>query len=322
MRLLFLGSGEFGLPTLESLARKHELLAVVSQPDKPAGRKRVLTPTPIAQWALDHNVKLFRHENINTPQAISEIAALQPDAAIVIAFGQKLSPPLIDALGRLAVNLHSSLLPRFRGAAPINAAILAGDHETGACVISLAQKMDAGLIYARASTPIKSEETAGELHDRLAQLGPALIDQVLADFLNGTLKGETQDETQATRAPKLSKDDSWIDVNAAADAIRCRVHGLTPWPGVRVWWRKKGATSSADFELLLRRVKVESTERAAQAKPGTFLDSERIAVGHGGVLRLLEVQVPGSRVMTMREFLNGRKIEAGDELIGRAETTA
>ena len=222
MRLLFLGSGEFGLPTLQSLSEKHTLAAVISQPDKPAGRKRVLTPTPIAQWALDHNTKLLRYDNINTPEAIAEVAALQADAAIIIAFGQKLSPPLIDALGKLAVNLHSSLLPRFRGAAPINAAILAGDSETGACVISLAQKMDAGLIYASAKTPIDPLETAGELHDRLSQFGPALIDKVLADFTAGTLHGQTQDETKATRAPKLSKDDSWIDVATTAEEIRRR----------------------------------------------------------------------------------------------------
>ncbi|HVZ95061.1 MAG TPA: methionyl-tRNA formyltransferase, partial [Phycisphaerales bacterium] len=194
MKLLFLGSGEFGLPTLKALAAHHEVLAVVSQPDRPAGRHRRLTPTPIAAWAAEHrsNTPLFKPEDINTPDVISRLHALEADAWVVIAFGQKLSRTLVD--DRFVINLHASLLPRWRGAAPINHAMLAGDAETGNSVITIAERMDAGFVLGQSKKPITVELTAGELHDLLASDGPALIEQVLAAHANHSLRPVTQDE--------------------------------------------------------------------------------------------------------------------------------
>src|SRR5262249_11900418 len=205
VKLIFLGSGEFGLPTLKALAAHHHLLAVVSQPDRPAGRHRRLTPTPIAAWATEQlaDAPLFKPEDINTRETISSLHALGADAWVVIAFGQKLSRPLVE--NRFVINLHASLLPRWRGAAPINHAILAGDAETGNSVITIADRMDAGFVLGQSKRPITPELGAGELHDLLASDGPALIEQVLGAYGNHSLRPITQDESLVTRARKLSR---------------------------------------------------------------------------------------------------------------------
>ena len=312
MRLIFLGAGEFGLPTLQRLHANHSLLAVVTQPDRPAGRKQQLTPTAIAQWATQQNLPVFKTDNANDPAFVAQMAAFNPEAAVVIAFGQKLSPQLIAALGPLVVNLHASLLPKYRGAAPINWAMIQGERETGLSVISLAQRMDGGLIYAQVKTPISPTETAGELHDRLSLLGPDAIENVLSDHASGKLQGQPQVDGQATRAPKLSKADSRIDFNQPPDVVRCRIHGLTPWPGVQATWvRQDGGKEQVIF---LRRVTSEGSSDTAAA-PGTVLDAGRIAV-RGGSIGLLEVQVPGGRVMSFADFSRGHAMKAGDMLRG------
>lgn len=320
MRLIVLGSGEFGLPTFEHLRERHEVLAVVSQPDRPAGRGRQLQPTPVAHWAAQHQLPLLKPPDVNAPDVIDRLADLHADAAVVIAFGQKLSPPLLSALGPLSVNLHASLLPRFRGAAPINWAILTGEKETGLSVISLAQKMDAGLIYARTRTPIDPLETAGELHDRLAALGPQLVDDVLERHARGALHGLPQDESLATRAPKLSKADSRVDFSADCQTVRCRIHGLTPWPGVTVTCTPAKPPSTA-FPLKLLRVRSlpDSGPFGPPSPPGTvFLLPNRkhdLAVSCGvGCVELLDVQPSGGRPMPLADFLRGHSLSPGDKL--------
>jgi methionyl-tRNA formyltransferase len=181
MRIVFLGSGAFGLPTLQHLAARHTVVGVVTQPDKPAGRGSKLTPTPIGAWAAEHlpGTPLIKPEKINTPEVRDLVRSWECDAWVVIAFGQKLGPTLLA--DRFAINLHASLLPRWRGAAPINHAILAGDTVTGNSVITLADRMDAGLVLGQSRRPIEPAQTTGELHDLLATDGPALVEQVLAE---------------------------------------------------------------------------------------------------------------------------------------------
>ena len=309
MRLIYLGSGEFGLPTLQRLHVDHEVVAVISQPDKPAGRKRKLTPTPIAAWAESNGLNVLKCPDVNTDEFITRAAQLNADASVVIAFGQKLSPSFIDALGRLVINLHASLLPRHRGAAPINSAIISGDEETGLSVIALAQRMDAGLVYGMVSTPIDPNEIAGELHDRLSLMGPDVIEKVLGEFQSGALNGEEQDETLATRAPKLSKKDSTVDFNTSAVQVRNRIHGLTPWPGVSVNWNRRDA---GDQVLKICRVAAEPGSLTDVA-PGTVLHDCRVAVADGAI-KLIEVQVPGGRVMKVEDFIHGHPIRPGDFL--------
>ena len=253
MKLIFLGSGSLGVATLERLHSRHEVVAVVSQPDRPAGRKRRLTPTPIAQWASQAGLPVVKAQNANEPSVVEHLAALEPHAAVVIAFGQKLSPMLIEAMGKLCVNLHTSLLPKYRGAAPIQWAMIEDQSHTGLSVIGLAQRMDGGPVYAQATTPIDPMETAGELHDRLALMGPDIIENVLTRFEAGSLSHQIQDESAATRAPKLSKADGTVDFHQTARQVRCRIHGLTPCdrqlapprpirPGVTVNWHCQDQT--------------------------------------------------------------------------------
>ena len=311
MRIVYFGSGEFGLPTLEALhaSSAYSVVAVVSQPDKPAGRKRVLTATPIAAWAASQGLAVLKSADVNTPECVAEIAGFAPDASVVIAFGQKLSPDLIGAMGRLAVNVHSSLLPRFRGAAPINWAMIENEAVTGVSVIGLAQRMDAGEVYAVDQTPIDPRETAGELHDRLAQMGPGCVLKVLADLQAGTLSPLVQDEAAATRAPKFKKSDGTVGFDQPAALVRARVHGLTPWPGCRVVWESR-ATGRSET-LLLRRVADHGG--APQTSEGVLGPDLRVAC-RGGWIELLELQAPGGKILPLAEFLRGKALEPGDAL--------
>ncbi len=301
MKIVFFGSGAFGLPTLRHLFERHEVLCVVSQPDKPAGRGGTLTPTPIAQFAAEHpGVPLLRPTSINEPGTLRAVRDFPADAWVVIAYGQKLSKPLLD--GRFAVNLHASLLPRWRGAAPINAAILAGDEITGNSVITLAEKMDAGLVLGQSQRPILPDQTAGMLHDLLAADGPALVEQVLAAHVAGTLHAQEQGASLVTIAPKLSKADGWVDFSEPGPRCARRINGLSPWPGVAVKFRGEA--------LKLVRATTADAAVPKNAPPGAIVDADAgvVACAGGTAIRLLDVQPPGKPVMAWRAFANGRRL--------------
>jgi len=310
MRIIFLGSGDFGVPTLKRIHDRYEVVAVVTQPDRPAGRMRQPTATPIAQCANALGLSVRKCADVNDEAFIRQFRVLQADIALVIAFGQKLAPSLLDALGRYAVNLHGSLLPKYRGAAPINWAIIKGEAKTGLSVISVAKRMDGGLIHAQSYTRIDPLETARQLHDRLATMGPDLVERVLEQFQAGSLTSLVQDETLVTRAPKLSKADGAVDFQASAVEVRCRVHGLTPWPGVSVTWVRASGTR---LKLAIRRV-ADEMDVVHQDAPGTILRGHRVAVGIGAI-RLLEVQIPGKRTMSVEAFVQGHPICPGDRLV-------
>lgn len=302
LRVLFLGSGAFGLPTLEAIAARHDLVGVVTQPDRPAGRGKKLTPSPVGQWAaqsLAHGA-VFKPDNINEPEVVAALHALRADAWVVIAYGQKLGAPLLD--GVFAINLHASLLPRWRGAAPINHAIWAGDARTGNSVITLADRMDAGFVLAQSERAVDPLLTAGETHDLLASDGPNVILGVLDDFAHDRVRMETQDESLVTHARKLSKADGVIDPAWPAERIRRTVHGLTPWPGV-------AAILDGVPMKLLRVQDLPSHSESAGAAPGSLLDPKDgiVACADGTALRLLEVQPLGKRVMAWNDFASGRK---------------
>ncbi len=317
MRIAFWGSGAFGLPTLEALHERHEVALVVTQPDRPAGRKQRLTPTPIGQWAQDHGVPVRKLEDVNTPEFTAEVAGFGLDASVVIAFGQKLSPELIAAMGELAVNLHGSLLPGYRGAAPVQRAVMDGCATTGVSVIGLAQRMDAGEVYATASLDIRPTDTSGDVHDRLAELGPDVVLEVMAALEAGTLSPQAQDEGQATRAPKLRKSDGTVDF-AAADltptACRAWINGLNPWPGCRVRWVKSEAEDEAQPLILRRVIDEPASSDGTQTAPGEILEDLRVVVG-GGTIRLLQLQAPGTKVMDAGVFASGHGLRAGDRLL-------
>ena len=313
MKLNFFGSGAFGLPTFQALAAAHEIVGVVSQPDRPAGRKRVMTPTPVAAWAQAQGMPVRKLEAVNTPEFVAEVAGWQADASVVIAFGQKLSPELVEAMGRLSINLHASLLPSWRGAAPINRSMMAGDAVTGVSVIGIAERMDAGDVYAMSELAIDPDETAGELHDRLAELGPDAIGRVLDDLAQDRLNPQVQDHERATLAKKLSKAQGTVAFDQPAEAVRAQVHGLTPWPGCTVRWRD---ADGQERPLMLRRVASASTP--TQAEPGTVLDGLLVATS-SGVIRLVELQAPGTKLMPAEAFAQGHGLQAGHMLQSNAE---
>jgi methionyl-tRNA formyltransferase len=310
MRITFFGSGAFGLPTLRALAPQHEVVAIVSQPDRPAGRGGELSPTPIAEYAQTNmpGVLLLRPPDVNKPEVVAQLKDKGADAAVIIAFGQKLSPAVLP--GENAINLHASLLPRWRGAAPINAAILAGDAVTGNSIITIADRMDAGLVLGQSPTPINPNLTAGELHDLLADQGPALVLDVLGQMQRGSLDPKQQDEALVTKARKLSKQDGLVDFSHSADEARRRIHGLTPWPGVTVQFRDQP----------LKLLRVDPRPNPHDEAPGTILDPALglIACGEDSSLILLEVQPAGGKKMTWDEFARGRRPTPGESLIGGA----
>lgn len=311
MKLVYFGSGEFGVPTLAALHQRHELLTIVTQPDRPAGRSRQPTPTPVGQWAAEHaaNIPLLKPERVNEESCVARLRELPAQAFVVIAFGQKLGTAVLA--GRFAINLHASLLPRWRGAAPIHHAVLAGDARTGNSVITLAQEMDAGVVLGESVRPIDPLVTTGELHDLLASDGPALVENVLAGHLAGTLNPRLQEATLVTRATKLSKADGWIDWSRGADECRRRVHGLTPWPGVSV--------KLLDESVKLLRCRVAEAP-IFDAAPGTLADvpAGLVACGGGTALQLLEVQPASGRAMGWTDFARGRSLRRGVELEGSA----
>jgi methionyl-tRNA formyltransferase len=333
MRLVFFGSGAFGLPTLAALAREHELLGVVSQPDRPAGRGGKVTPTPIAAFAQEHlrHVPLLRPEKCNQPEIVEAIRAWPADAWVVIAFGQKLSKLLLA--DRFAINLHASLLPRWRGAAPINAAILGGDTRTGNSVITLADRMDAGLILGTSERDIDPDVTAGKLHDLLSSDGPALVERVLAQHRTSTLTPTTQDESLVTIAGKLSKDDDNIDFHQPADFLRRQVHALTPWPGISVVTLGPGESvgeapiARQPMKLLRVRTLPNQPITPDPARPispaGTLIDLTRglVACGHDSLLQLVEIQPSGKRAMSWGDYARGagRSLVPGSRLMAARE---
>lgn len=303
MDVVYFGSGAFGLPTLQRLGATHRVHAVVTQPDRPAGRGKKLTPNPIAAWAGEHlpDAALIQPDRVNEPDMLERVRSFPAEAWVVIAFGQKLGEALLH--DRFAINLHASLLPRWRGAAPIHHAILAGDAETGNSVITLAERMDAGEVLGTQRTGIGRTETTGELHDRLSAMGPDVVLDVLARHAAGTLQPETQDESGVTLAGKLGRDDARPDISEPGEALRCRVNGLSPWPGCAV------QIDGVRVKLL----RADSQEGSGE--PGHVLDPVAGLIGTGeGLLRVLDVQPAGKSPMSWEQFARGRSIQAGSRI--------
>lgn len=314
MKIVFLGSGAFGLPTLAALEQQHTVVGVVTQPDRPAGRGSKLMPTPIGAWAAEHlaGVSLLKPENINRAEVRDAVRGWEADAWVVIAFGQKLGTALLA--DRFAINLHASLLPRWRGAAPINHAILAGDAHTGNSVITLAERMDAGLVLGQSRRPIGPGQTAGELHDLLAADGPELVVRVLHEHAEGRLSPEVQDESGVTAAGKLAKADGRIDWCEDADVIRRRINAFSPWPGV---------TAVYDGQPL-RLLRAEpGTPVPESSVPGAVVDpgAGLVACGGGTSVIIGEVQPAGKKPMAFEAWANGRQLKAG-AVLGGSEATA
>jgi len=305
MRIIFAGSGEFAVPTLQALLEAgQEIVAVYTQPERWAGRGRTLTPTPIARFAQGRAAPLIQTPNVNDE-------TLPPaDLMVVIAFGQKMAPAAANHPRLGSVNLHASLLPKFRGAAPINWAILRGESETGNSIIRLAARMDAGAILAQSRVSIGDVETAGELHDRLAVEGARLMLQTADDLQAGRAVENPQDERLATPAPKLSREFSRIDWSVGAVEIARRIRGLYPWPGCRV--RLLDAVGVEIARLTLVRARAAEGE-GPRWRPGEITIAGQIACGDEAV-EILEIQPDGKRPMSLSDYRRGNAWMPGMKL--------
>ena len=318
MRIVFLGSGAFGGPTLRARAEargEFEVRLVATAPDRPAGRGLQPTPNPIAAEATSLGLAIHRTADVNATESLAAIEAAKPEAIVVIAFGQKIGPEIRDRF--FAINLHASLLPAWRGAAPIQRSLMAGDSKTGLSIISIAARMDAGDVFDRLETPIDPRETAGELHDRLADLGPDLVMRSLRRHRAGLDAPESQDERFVTHAAKISRADAVVDFQQAAPMLRGWIHGLSPKPGCTITLPLPGGAKQL---RLLRVEAVSEAEASAIAgldaalhRPGTFVEPGLLRCREG-FLHPLEVQPAGGRVMAWEDFLRGHVIAAGLEI--------
>ena len=313
MKIVYLGSGQFGLGCLGALAgSNHSLRLVVTQPANPAGRGRRPTPTPVAQWAGANSIPFVETDNANAPQVIERIAGYGPDVIVVIAFGQKIGPDLTKLAPKGAINVHASLLPKYRGAAPINWAIINGETQTGISIITLAEKMDAGQILAQLQVDIEPDETAGQLHDKLAGSAAPLIVNTLDRIAAGTAVYIDQDDSKATLAPKLKKSDGCLDFAESAQTIARKIRGFWPWPGASATYISRQTGKSE--RVIVGMAQEMQTQNTAGLAPGTLDENLEVICGANS-LKITKIKPAGSSLMNFKAFVNGRQTKPGDMFV-------
>lgn len=303
MRIVFMGTPDFAVPSLERLiADGYDIAAVYTQPDKPKNRGMKLVAPPVKQCAMGHGIPVEQPDRVRTQEVLDRLAAYQPELIVVAAYGKILPKVLIDLPPLGCINVHSSLLPKYRGAAPIHWAILNGEEETGVTIMDIAEALDAGDILAQSVTPIDPEETVESLHDRLAVMGAELLSQTVAAIGRGETVRIPQEDSKSTYAPMLSRELSPLDWSRSAKQLHNQVRGLTPWP-------------ACSMELQGKQFKVfsaEETGEATAAAPGTCVGTDQkgilMACGDGKILRITEVQAPGKKRMSAADYLRGHPI--------------
>jgi len=310
VKIIYIGSGEFGIECLNALAQSsHSLAFIVTQPQHPAGRGRKPRPTPVAHWAKTNSIAFIESDNINTPQVIDKIAYFQADLIVVIAFGQKIGTKIINLPPKGAINVHASLLPKYRGAAPINWAIINGETETGISIITLAEKMDAGPICAQAKTEILPDETAGQLHERLAKMAAPLLLETISKIDDGSVAYNKQDNSRATRAPKLKKSNGFLDFTDSAQVLRRKILGLWPWPGASAVYLSK--KTAKHLRVTIAMAQLIETSKPTHLPAGTLDEDLNVICGQDA-LRIVKIKPEGSGLMDFKDFVNGRQTQPGD----------
>lgn len=308
IRTVFMGTPEFALATLEGLiAAGLDLVGVYTQPDRPSGRGKQLTAPPVKQLAVAKGIPVFQPLKLRLPEVVAQLQELAPDLIVVVAYGQILPKSVLDIPRYGCINVHASLLPKYRGAAPINQAIIDGETVTGVTTMYMDVGLDTGDMLVKRTTPIGPFETAGELHDRLALLGREAMEETLARLFAGTLAGEKQDDSLSCYAPMLKKEQGVIDWSRPAAEIHNRIRGLDPWPGAH--------TLLAGEMLKLARTRPDAGPHGEP--PGTVLsadrDGVRVACGEGS-LCVGELQLPGRKRLPAADFLRGCSLPTGTRL--------
>ena len=305
MRIVFFGSGVFAIPSFEALlAASHEVLALVTQPDKEQGRGRALASPPLKPVAEAHAVSVLQPRRVREAEAIETLRALRPEIQVVVAYGQILPRAVLELAPRGAVNVHASLLPLYRGAAPIQRAIAAGETQTGVTTMLLDEGLDTGPLLLARAAPIGPEETAAELQERLAHLGAALLVETLQGLASGGILPRAQDHTQATHAPLLKKEEGRIDWLSPARLIHQRVRGFAPWPGAFTTWH------GLWLKILRAQLRPDATGEAGTLREIAG-DALVVCCGDGTCLGLLEVQLEGRRRVSGAAFAAGARLEPG-----------
>jgi methionyl-tRNA formyltransferase len=312
LRIVFFGTPDFAVPTLRRLLEsKHPVVTVVSQPDRPKGRGQRLAPTPTRTVALTHGVPVLQPERIRDEEFLAHIQSLEPDLGVVAAYGRIL-PALLLAIPRLGmINVHASLLPAYRGAAPVHRAVIAGETETGVTIMRVVQELDAGPMLAAVRQPIAPDDTSVDVERRLAEAGAALLVDVVDLLSEGRATETLQDDSRASYAPKMTKADGIVDWRQPAAHIHNLVRGVQPWPLASIW--------IDGVRHLVHRTAV--VEGVTMAVPGTIVEATGdrfdIGAGDGRAVRILEIQPAGRRVMSARAFLAGHRPAVGNSVSGR-----
>lgn len=303
MRIVFMGTPEFAVPSLRQLiADGHEIVCVLTQPDKPKNRGMKLMPSPVKVVAMEHQIEVYQPATLKSGEALERLSALKPELIVVAAYGKILPKEILDLPRLGCINVHSSLLPRYRGAAPINWAILNGETETGVTIMYMAEGLDTGDIISQRATAIDPDETVESLHDRLALLGAELLGETVAAIGAGTAQRVPQNDAESCYAPMLSRQLSPIDFSRSAHEIHNQVRGLIPWPATTM--EIKGQT----FKIFA----VEETGMESTQGAGTLLGADKqginVVCGDGKVLRILELQAPGKKRMRAVDYLRGHPL--------------
>ncbi len=321
MKIVYLGSGEFGIESLDALSvSEHDLRFIVTQPPNPAGRGRKPHPTPVARWADTHSIPFIEVDDVNNSEIVEKIAGHEPDLIVVIAFGQKISNELTNLPLKGSINVHASLLPKYRGAAPINWAIINGETTTGISIITLSEKMDAGQVLAQSQTDIAADETAGQLHDRLAKIAAPLLLKTIGQIAEGTAVYIEQDHAKATLAPKLKKSDGFLDFTELAEVLVRKIRGFWPWPGASANYVSQKTGKS--IRVTIAMAEVVTLPEQSLISPGTFDENLNVICGRGcpersrgNALKITWIKPAGSALMAFKDFANGRQTQPGDLFI-------
>ncbi|KAA1042743.1 methionyl-tRNA formyltransferase [Macrococcus equipercicus] len=297
-KIIFMGTPDFSSPILERLAHDYNVTAVVTQPDKPVGRKKIMTPPPVKVTAQQLGIPVYQPVKLSGSEELDAIIALQPDLIVTAAYGQLLPERLLNAPALGCINVHASLLPKYRGGAPIHYSVINGEQETGVSIMYMVKQLDAGDVITQRALPIELNDTVGTVHDKLSQLGVELLLETLPSIINGTNTRTPQDESQVTFASNISRADEYVDFNRPSRAVHNQIRGLSPWP-----------VGYANFDG--RPMKLWQAELTdGSGAPGTIISTDKegitVATADGAVL-LKEIQPAGKKRMTAASFAAGQQ---------------
>ncbi len=305
-KIIFMGTPDFSTSILEMLIEKEEVIAVVTQPDRPVGRKRVLTPPPVKQVAVAHQIPVYQPEKLVHSDELEQLLEMECDLIVTAAFGQLLPEQLLEHPRFGAVNVHASLLPKYRGGAPIHQSIIDGEAETGVTIMYMVKKLDAGDIISQRAIPIEAEDNVGTMHDKLSQLGTELLEETLPSLLNGTNSRTPQDEAHVSFASNIQREDERIHWDRDASTIYNHIRGLSPWP-----------VAYTQFEDKAMKIYAAEIVKNQSGKAGQIIGTTKrqIIVGTGSEdsIALTEIQLSGKKRMPVSQFLSGYQ----EELVGK-----